>query len=107
MNIHSVPTRPRRSAGGTHPAPGRKPQPGRKPVDPGVPAGKRDAVLAAALALFTERTYEGTPMPAVAQRAGIGVGTIYRYFPSKEALGNAVFQQGKREMLRYLTRAAH
>jgi AcrR family transcriptional regulator len=56
-------------------------------------------LLDAATALFAERTYEGTQMPAVAQRARVGVGTIYRYFPSKEALGNAAFQHAKRGLL--------
>ncbi|MFD9128932.1 TetR/AcrR family transcriptional regulator [Kitasatospora sp. NPDC059571] len=59
-------------------------------------------LLDSAIALFAERTYEGTQMPAVAQRAGVGVGTIYRYFPSKEALGNAAFQHAKRGLLEEL-----
>ncbi|MFE2722119.1 TetR/AcrR family transcriptional regulator [Kitasatospora sp. NPDC059327] len=58
-----------------------------------------------ALALFAERTYEGTQMPVVAQRAGVGVGSIYRYFPSKEALGNAAFQHAKRTLLDHLAGA--
>lgn len=64
--------------------------------------GKRDAVLEAALELFEERTYGSTPMPMVARRAGVGAGTIYRYFPSKEALANAIYRDGKEQMSRYL-----
>jgi AcrR family transcriptional regulator len=66
---------------------------------------KRAAVLAAALSLFCERSFDGTPMPLVAERAGVGAGTIYRYFPSKRALGNAVFRAAKRELKRTLTDA--
>ncbi|GAA2132712.1 TetR family transcriptional regulator [Kitasatospora kazusensis] len=62
-------------------------------------------LLDTALTLFAERTYEGTQMPAVAQRAQVGVGSIYRYFPSKEALGNAAFQYAKRTLLDDLTAA--
>ncbi|WP_280716795.1 TetR/AcrR family transcriptional regulator [Kitasatospora sp. MAP5-34] len=62
-------------------------------------------LLDSALALFAERTYEGTQMPAVAQHAQVGVGSIYRYFPSKEALGNAAFQHAKRELLAHLAEA--
>ncbi|GGU96710.1 TetR family transcriptional regulator [Kitasatospora herbaricolor] len=62
-------------------------------------------LLDSALSLFAERTYEGTQMPAVAQRAGVGVGSIYRYFPSKEALGNAAFQYAKRGLLDQLNDA--
>ncbi|MGX2993378.1 TetR/AcrR family transcriptional regulator [Streptomyces sp. JNUCC 64] len=63
------------------------------------------SLIDAAIALFAERTYEGTQMPAVAQRAGVGVGSIYRYFPSKEALGNAAFQHAKRDLLERLADA--
>src|SRR6266542_5971993 len=66
----------------------------------------RDAVLEAALAVFTEHTYNGTAMPLVAERAGAAVGTIYRHFPSKQALVNAVFQHWKRLLLEYLARGA-
>jgi AcrR family transcriptional regulator len=63
---------------------------------------KREAILAAALDLFNELSFNGTPMPLVAQRAGVGAGTIYRYFESKEALGNAVYQRCKLAMQRHL-----
>ncbi len=45
----------------------------------------RDLIMAASDALFRA---EGTAfqMDAVAQRAGLGVGTVYRHFPTKEAL---------------------
>jgi AcrR family transcriptional regulator len=62
-------------------------------------------LLDSALALFAERTYEGTQMPAVAQRAQVGVGSIYRYFPSKEALGNAAFRHAKGTLLTVLVEA--
>jgi AcrR family transcriptional regulator len=74
------------------------PEPGAAP--PASP--KQAAILDAALALFSEMTFEGTPVPLVAERAGVGAGTIYRYFASKEALGNAVFRRWKGEMRRRL-----
>jgi TetR/AcrR family transcriptional regulator, repressor of fatR-cypB operon len=52
--------------------------------------GKREAILNAALQLFTEFGFHGTAMPQVAERAGVGAGTIYRYFTSKEALVNTL-----------------
>ncbi len=67
--------------------------------------GKRDDVLEAALELFEERTYGATPMPLIAERAGVGAGTIYRYFPSKEALANVIYRDGKSQMRRYLVDA--
>lgn len=56
---------------------------------------KRDAILDAALELFAERGFYGTAVPLVAEKAKVGAGTIYRYFPSKEALVNALYQRHK------------
>ncbi len=51
--------------------------------------------MGASLALFAERGFHGTRVPEIAERAGVGVGTIYRYFPTKEALVNAVYRDRK------------
>ena len=64
--------------------------------------GKREDILAAALALFAERGFHGTAVPLVAEKAHVGAGTFYRYFESKEALVNALFQQWKTELGRRL-----
>jgi AcrR family transcriptional regulator len=59
---------------------------------------KREAILEAALELFSERGFDGTAVPLIAEKAGIGAGTVYRYFESKEAIVNALYQQYKREL---------
>jgi AcrR family transcriptional regulator len=59
---------------------------------------KRDAILDAALELFAERGFHGTAVPLVAEKANVGAGTIYRYFPSKESLVNAVYLKWKVEL---------
>jgi AcrR family transcriptional regulator len=64
------------------------------------PTDKRDAILAAALALFVERGYHGTAVPAIADRAGVAAGTIYHHFESKERLVNAVFELWKQRIAR-------
>ena len=56
---------------------------------------KREAILDAALDLFVERGFFGTAVPEIADKAGVGAGTIYRYFDSKEALVNAIYRQQK------------
>ena len=56
---------------------------------------KRQLIMAAALALFTESAYASTSVPQIAGRAQVAAGTIYRYFPSKEALANAIYQEEK------------
>lgn len=45
----------------------------------------RDQILSAALAVFRERGTE-VPMKEIADRAGVGVGTLYRRFPDRDAL---------------------
>ncbi len=62
------------------------------------PDDKRAAILQAALELFAEHGFHGTTVPEIAERAEIAAGTIYRYFPSKEALVNAVYKHWKTEL---------
>ncbi|MGH2786137.1 MAG: TetR/AcrR family transcriptional regulator [Actinomycetota bacterium] len=49
-------------------------------------AASREAILEATLEIFRERGYEGTTIPAIAERLGVSQGTLYNYFPSKEKL---------------------
>jgi AcrR family transcriptional regulator len=60
---------------------------------------KRDAIKVAALDLFVERGFYGTTVPEIADHAGVGAGTIYRYFDSKEALVNAIYREEKMQFL--------
>jgi TetR/AcrR family transcriptional regulator, repressor of fatR-cypB operon len=53
---------------------------------------KREAIIQASVALFAEQGFYGTQVPLIAERAGVGVGTIYRYFQDKIELVNAAFQ---------------
>jgi AcrR family transcriptional regulator len=47
---------------------------------------REQSILAAAVALFSERGYANTRMDDIAARAGVGKGTLYVYFASKQAL---------------------
>jgi AcrR family transcriptional regulator len=49
----------------------------------------REKVLSAAREAFAARGY-GVPLDEIAALAGVGPGTVYRHFPSKEALFEAV-----------------
>ena len=51
------------------------------------------ALLDAGSALFAERGYHATTMTAIAQRAGAAIGSLYQFFPSKEALAGALFDR--------------
>ncbi|AVH24370.1 TetR/AcrR family transcriptional regulator [Nocardia cyriacigeorgica] len=62
-------------------------------------AGRNRArVLEAATALFAERGDE-VQMSEVAGAAGVGVGTIYRHFPTRQALMEAIAEQRFRQIL--------
>lgn len=52
----------------------------------------REAILRAAIALLTEHGYAGCSVAAVAARAGVATGTVYRHFPSKADLVTEVFR---------------
>ena len=56
----------------------------------------RDRLLEAARELFTTIGYHATTTPMLAKRAGVAEGTIYRHFPSKQALLNAAYQDVQR-----------
>jgi AcrR family transcriptional regulator len=51
----------------------------------------RERVLAAAKAVFSTGGADAS-LEAVARRAGVGIGTLYRHFPTREALYEAVYQ---------------
>lgn len=51
----------------------------------------RDKLLAAATEAFAEEG-ESVALEAVAARAGVGIGTLYRHFPSRDALVVAAYQ---------------
>jgi AcrR family transcriptional regulator len=52
-----------------------------------------DALLEAAALVLEEGGLEGFNTNAVAQRAGASIGTLYQYFPSKDALTLALLQR--------------
>jgi AcrR family transcriptional regulator len=53
---------------------------------------RRTAILEAAAEVFSQKGYAATRIIEVARAAQVGKGTIYEYFPSKEALFFAVFE---------------
>lgn len=60
-------------------------------------AQTRQVILDAALEVFTEQTYGGARIEQIAARAGVAMGTIYKYFPGKQALANEVYRHWKRK----------
>ena len=54
-------------------------------------ARNREKLLAAAAGLFAERGTDGS-LEEVAKRAGVGIGTLYRHFPTRDALVEAAYR---------------
>jgi AcrR family transcriptional regulator len=57
-------------------------------------SNKRERILAAGLRLFANGTYQAVTMDRVAETAGVAKGTLYLYFPSKEALYLGILSDG-------------
>jgi AcrR family transcriptional regulator len=55
------------------------------------PTDKAAALLAAALRLIAQTGLHGTPTAAIAREAGVAHGTLFLYFPTKEALFNSLY----------------
>ncbi len=60
-------------------------------------------ILLAALQLFVEHGFHGTPTSLIAQQAGVSNGTLFNYFKTKEDLVVALYNQVKNEASQYLT----
>ena len=58
----------------------------------------RRRILNAAMRLFAARGYAGTSIRMIASSAGISVGLLYNYFPSKAALLDALFEESMRDV---------
>ena len=58
---------------------------------PAAGPGNRRALIAAARAVYSEAGL-GAPFSAIAKRAGVGQGSLYRHFPDRTALAVAVFE---------------
>jgi len=73
------------------------PRPNRGPA---AAADNRRALIAAAREVYAEGGL-GAPFSAVAKRAGVGQGSLYRHFPDRTALAVAVFEDNVRELEDY------
>ncbi len=62
------------------------------PTATAVRGEKRPLILKAATEVFSERGFAAVTVAEIADRAGIGKGTVYEYFSSKDELLFAVFE---------------
>jgi AcrR family transcriptional regulator len=57
-------------------------------------AARPQELLDAALSLFVDKGFAATRLEEVARAAGVSKGTVYLYYPSKEALFESVIREG-------------
>ena len=66
----------------------------------------RERVLEAAKAVFNAGGPDGN-LEAVARRAGVGIGTLYRHFPTREALFEAVYRREVEQLVELADQLEH
>ncbi|MCC5835888.1 MAG: TetR/AcrR family transcriptional regulator [Opitutales bacterium] len=76
----------------------KKRRPGR-PRDEELVTRRKEEILAEATRLFAEFGYRQADVQVLADRLGIGKGTVYRYFPTKENLFFAAVDAGIRALV--------
>lgn len=69
------------------------------------PPKRHDEILEAAIRLFARRGYSETDTQLLADKLGVGKGTLYRYFPSKEALFLAAADRVMRKLRAHIDAA--
>lgn len=67
-----------------------------------VKPGKREEILVAALDLFAAQGFHGAPMALIAMRAGVGAGTIYRYFENRDVLIRELYAEIEERITPYI-----
>ncbi|NKY54412.1 TetR/AcrR family transcriptional regulator [Nocardia vermiculata] len=74
---------------------------GRRPPNAGrkVTTRNRDALIAAARETYAEHGLD-VPLSAIARRAGVGQGVLYRNFPDRASVTNAVLEDNVRQIER-------
>ena len=65
----------------------------------------KSRIDAAALHLFAERGADATPMPMIAECAGVAVGSLYRYYANKDELVARLYADNYARLAQELDRA--
>lgn len=69
-----------------------------RPPDAELQERRRTEILDAATAVFSKHGFAAADVQEIADQTGVGKGTVYRYFPSKEGLFLAAVDHGMRNL---------
>ncbi len=64
---------------------------------------KKEEIIRASLEIIAEHGFHGAPMAMIADRAGVGAGTIYRYFENKDVLIKELYKEIESRMTSIIT----
>jgi AcrR family transcriptional regulator len=73
---------------------------GRPPGQSAQGAAARERLYNTAIRMISDRGYEATTLRDIAKEAGVSVGLLYRYFPSKQAVIVALYEELSAEFSR-------
>ncbi len=62
-----------------------------------------EAIIKAAALCVAEHGYEGTSLRKIADKAGVGVGSIYEYFEDKEMIYEAMYNNEVMELVQFIS----
>ena len=70
-------------------------------------AAARHRLYGTAIRMISERGYEATTLRGIAKEAGVSVGLLYRYFPGKQAVIIALYDELSQEFARQMAGMHH
>ena len=65
---------------------------------------KREDIIRAAMDLIATQGFHGAPMSLIAEKADVGVGTIYRYFENRDMLIKSIYKEIEERLVAYITK---
>jgi AcrR family transcriptional regulator len=63
---------------------------------------KWENIIHASMDLIAEQGFHGAPMSMIAEKAGVGVGTIYRYFENRDVLIKTIYKEKEERLVAFL-----
>ena len=79
-------------------------KPGRPPGQSAQGAAARGRLYDTAIRMISERGYDATTLREIARTAGVSVGLLYRYFPSKQSVIIALYDELSQDFARETAR---
>ena len=63
---------------------------------------KRENIILAAMTLIAKFGFHDAPMSMIAEKAGVGIGTIYRYFKNRDMMIQMIYKRNQERLVAFL-----